>query len=191
MGPPADITVWLAAWRAGDESALKRIVAAVHKELHAIARRALADESNAPTLQATALVNEAYLRLASYGGIDWQNRAQFFAVASSVVRHILVDHARARLAEKRGAGAVRLSIDDALNYAGTRDLDLIALDDALRSLEALSPRQSRVVELRFFGGLSVEETAEVLKISPNTVKRDWAVARAFLYQQLSAREGSL
>jgi RNA polymerase sigma factor (TIGR02999 family) len=186
----SSVTQLLSAWRAGDKSALDQIVSAVHDELRIIASRMLRDERHAATLQATALVNEAYLRLADYERVDWQSRAQFFAIAASIIRHILIDHARTRLAQKRGGEAIRIALDQAIDLpAAERDLDLIALDDALLSLQSVDPRQSRIVELRFFGGLSVEETAEVMQISTATVKRDWTIARAFLFQQLSQRGG--
>jgi len=138
-------------------------------------------------LQTTALVHEAYMKLAGYNNVDWQNRAHFFAIAASVIRHILVDHARTRLREKRGGSVIRLALDDALSKPAEREPDLVALDDAMLSLHKADPRQSRIVELRYFGGLSLEETAEVLGISPATVKRDWMVARAFLFGELSQR----
>ena len=145
----ANITELLSAWRGGDQEALKRIVTSVHAELHSIARRMLRNKPTLRSLQATAIVNEAYLRLADCEGVDWQSRAQFFGIASSIIRHILVDHARTRLAEKRGGSAIRVSLTNSTDAAEERDLDLIALDDALLSLRSADPRQSRMVELRF------------------------------------------
>ena len=183
-----DVTQLLAEWRDGDRAALDRLIPLIHSELRALARRFLRDERRGHTLQASALVNEAYLKLASYRGVDWQSRAQFFATAASVIRHILVDHARTKRRGKRGGAAIRIALQDAPEPAtGRRDPDLIALDDAMFSLQAADPRQSRIVELRFFGGLSIEETAAVMDLSPATVKRDWIIARTFLYHELKQR----
>ena len=182
-----DVTQLLTAWRSGDRAALDQLMAIVYDELRSLANRFLRDERDGHTLQTTALVHEAYLKLAGYSGVEWQNRAHFFAIAASVIRHILVDHARSRQRDKRGGGALRLSLDEAGAAPQERDPDLVALDDSLLSLTRIDPRQSRIVELRYFGGLSVEETAEVMGISTATVKRDWTVARAFLYHDLSQR----
>lgn len=160
----------------------------VYGELHRLARRYLRRERSDHTLQSTALVHEAYLRLVDQKGVQWQNRAHFFAVAAQMIRRILVDHARTHNAEKRGGGACKLALDEAIAVPQRRDLNLVALDEAIDGLAAIDPQQGRIVELRFFGGLSIEETAEVLSISPATVKRDWAVAKAWLYRDLSGRE---
>jgi len=181
----ADVTRLLADWSQGNEQAFEQLAPAVYDELRRLAARYLSRERSNHTLQPTALVHEAYLRLIDQSRVEWQNRAHFFGVAAQMIRRILVDHARAHQAAKRGSGAVHFAIDDALDAAAPRDLDLVALDDALATLATLDPQQSRVIELRFFGGLSVEETAEVLGISPATVKREWAAARAWLYRELS------
>jgi RNA polymerase sigma factor (TIGR02999 family) len=182
----ADVTELLQAWSGGDRAALDRLMPLVYDELKRVAARHLAGERAGHTLQATALVHEAYLKLVDQRSARWQNRAQFFAVAAQLMRRILVDHARAHAAAKRGAGATRVTLS-ALEETGVDqpDLDVVALDAALDRLAALDPRQARVVELRYFGGLSLEETASVVEISPATVKRDWAMARAWLYQQLA------
>jgi RNA polymerase sigma factor (TIGR02999 family) len=156
----------------------------VYNELHRLAARYLRRERQGHTLQATALINEVYLRIIDQRQVNWQNRAQFFGVAAQMMRRILVDHARAHLYAKRGGGAQKLSFDDALAVPAERDLDLLALDDALASLSEMDPQQARIVELRFFGGLTIEETAEVLDISPATVKRDWNWAKAWLYREI-------
>lgn len=186
-GVDSNITVLLEEWRSGQPGALDRLMAVVYNELRQLAGRFMRDERQGHTLQSTAIVHEAYMRLAGYRGIDLRNRAQFFAIAATVIRHILVDHARTRLREKRGGAVLRLSLDEAIATPTGRDPDLVALDDAMLSLGAIDPRQCRIVELRYFGGLSVEESAEVLGISTATVKRDWALARAFLYRDLSQR----
>jgi RNA polymerase sigma-70 factor (ECF subfamily) len=157
----------------------------IYAELHEQAARALRREAPGHTLQATALVNEAYLRLVDQRRVEWKNRAHFFGVCAQVMRRILVDHARARLADKRGGGAQQLSLHDADAVAGERDVDVLALHDALEALAALDAQQARIVELRYFSGLNIEETAEALDISPATVKRDWAVARAWLRRELT------
>ena len=182
-----NITALLEEWRSGKPGALDRLMPVVYDELRLLAGRYMRDEREGHTLQSTAIVHEAYLRLAGYRGMDWKNRAQFFGVAATVIRHILVDHARARAREKRGSSALRLSLDEAIATPYLRDPDLVALDDAMLSLGVLDPRQCRIVELRYFGGLTVEETAEVLDISSATVKRDWSLARAFLYRDLAAQ----
>ena len=181
---PNEITGHLRAWRAGDAAALEQLIPAVYRELHSMAERYLRSESAGHTLQPTALVHEAYLRLIDQTQVEWQSRAHFFGVAAQMMRRILVDHAKAKHRDKRGGGAVKLSLDEALNYGQERATELVALDDALQSLAALDERKSRVVELRYFGGLSVEEAAQVLDISPQTVIRDWNMAKAWLYQQL-------
>lgn len=182
---PADVTQLLADWSQGKEQAFDQLAPAVYDELRRLAARYLSRERAGHTLQPTALVHEAFLRLIDQSRVEWQNRAHFFGVAAQMIRRILVDHARAHQAAKRGAGVAHYAIDDALDAAAPRDLDLVALDDALATLATLDPQQSRVIELRFFGGLSIEETAAVLNVSPATVKREWAAARAWLYRELS------
>jgi RNA polymerase sigma factor (TIGR02999 family) len=171
-------------WQAGDEDALARLVPIVHHELHRIARRCLAGERGGNSLQATALVNEAYLRLVDTKHIAWQDRAHFFALAARLMRHILVDHARAKQAEKRGGQAVRVTFDKALTVTSELAADFVALDEALAALAEFDDRKSRVVELRFFGGLSVKETALVLDLSPATVMGDWKLAKAWLQREM-------
>lgn len=174
----------LADWGQGDEQAREALIPLVYNELRRQARRHLRAERVDHTLESAALVNEAYLRLVRQGAPQLQNRAHFFGVAAQLMRHILVDHARNRLAAKRGAGAPKLVLDPELAPAGKSELDLVALDDALGKLAALDPQQGRLVELRFFGGLSIEEAAIVLGVSPATVKREWAVARAWLRREM-------
>jgi RNA polymerase sigma factor (TIGR02999 family) len=181
---PPDVTRLLAEWAGGDEGALERLMPLVYQELRRIADRALGRERQGHTLQATALVHEAYLRLVQQHSAQFQNRAHFFAIASQVVRRILVDHARRRASIKRGAGEAPVILDmDVADDAPS--VDALVLDEALEHLASLDPQQARIVEMRFFGGLTVEETAEVLKISPRTVKRDWSMARAWLRRELS------
>jgi RNA polymerase sigma factor (TIGR02999 family) len=174
-------------WGNGDQQALEKLTPLVYQELKRLAARYLRRERREHTLQSTALVHEAWLRLIDQKQVHWQNRAQFFGIAAEMIRRILIDHARGRQAAKRGDGAIKLSLDDALAAPNRRDLDLVALDDALRDLGKLDPQQSRLVELRFFAGLSIEESAEVLGISPATVKREWTAAKAWLYREISAR----
>jgi RNA polymerase sigma factor (TIGR02999 family) len=181
---PAEVTRLIGEYRRGDRAALEQLVPLVYAELRKVAARALRAERQGHTLQPTALVHEAYLRLADQKDVQWQNRAHFLGCAAQIMRHILIDSARGRRAGKRGGGAVRVTLDDALGVAAARELDLIALDDALSALAALDARQARVVELRYFGGLSIEETAEVLGVSPATVSNDWAVARTWLRREL-------
>ena len=176
----AQINRLLVDWGHGDQEARDALVPLIYKELRRIARRHLGHERPDHTLQSAALVNEAYLRLVGQKPPEWQNRAHFFGVAAQMMRHILVDHARNRLAAKRGAGAPRLSLNLDIALPQKPELDLVALDGALNKLAALDPRESRLIELRFFGGLSIEETAVVLGISARTVKREWATARAWL-----------
>jgi len=182
---PAGITELLKAWGGGDEAALARLTPLVYSELHRMARRSMRREKPGNTLQTTALVNEAWLRLVDANRVGWQDRAHFFAVSAQVMRRILVDAARARQTGKRGGGAVRLDLKESIDSAPATDRELIALDDALGALAKLDPRKSRVVELRFFGGLSVEETAAVLRISPQSVMRDWKLARAWLLREMA------
>jgi len=177
------VTRLLLAWRAGDETALARLTPLVHKELQRIARGCMRGERARDSFPATALVHEAYLRLVDTQHVNWQNRAHFLAMAARLMRRILVDLARARQYQKRGAGAVLVSFASALHTPNQAE-DLVALDEALQALAALDERRSRVVELRFFGGLSVDETAAVLGVSPDTVTRDWKLARAWLRREL-------
>jgi RNA polymerase sigma factor (TIGR02999 family) len=183
---PATVTGLLLEWGNGDEAALEQLIPLVYLELHQIARRCMAGERAAHSFQATALVNEAYLRLVDTPDVDWQNRAHFLAVSARVMRRILVDHARARLSEKRGGRAEKVSLDDALVVGADPRQDFVALDDALKALAAFDDRKSRVVELRFFGGLSVEETAAALRVGPDTVMRDWRLAKAWLQREMRA-----
>ena len=186
-----DVSKLLRAWRDGDQSALQKLTPIVYSELHRLARRYMRAERVGHSLQTTALVNEAYMRLVDYKRMQWQNRAHFFAVSAQLMRRILVDHARRRNL-KRGGGLKKVSLEDTAILGGSPGADLVALDDALKQLAKLDPRKAQVVEMRFFGGLSVEETAEVLKVSPVTVMRDWSTARAWLYRELlgGTRDGS-
>ena len=181
---PQEVTQLLADWGKGDRSALDKLLPLVHSELRRIAQRQMSQERPGHTLQATALVNEAYLKLAGQQGFDWQNRAHFFAVCAQVMRHILIDHARAHARDKRGGGAVKVSLNDAL-VADDQASHFIALDEALRRLESLDPQKGKVVELRYFGGLSIEEAAEVMNVSPRTVRREWQRAKAWLYRMMT------
>ena len=174
------MTALLLRWGTGDEAALEQLVPLVHRELQQIARRCMAGERAGHSLQATALVNEAYLRLVDAADIPWHDRAHFLAVAARIMRRILVDHARARVSQKRGGDAARVTFEEALVVADDPRHDFVALDDALLALAKFDERKSRVIELRFFGGLSVEETASVLKVGPDTVMRDWRLAKAWL-----------
>jgi len=184
---PKEVTQLLIAWSNGEEEALEKLVPLVYDELRRIARRYMKREPAGHTLQTTALVNEAYLRLIEQKGMKWQNRAHFFAISAQLMRRILVSMARARHANKRGGEARQVSLDEALVISEERAAELVALDEAMNELAALDPRRSQVVELRYFGGLSVEETAEVLKISPETVMRDWKRAKAWLYTELNRK----
>ena len=174
----------LADWTRGDQTAKDKLIPFVYAQLRRLARRQLAQERPNHTLQATALVNEAYLLLVDQRDVRWQNRAHFFALAALVMRHFLVDYARRRARAKRVGDQQHVSLDEAVIVSGERGVELIALDDALNELAAIDPRRSQVVELRYFGGLSVEETAEVLNGSPVTVMRDWSAARAWLYRSM-------
>jgi len=180
-----DVTYLLIQWSKGDSAALEALVPLVYDELRRLARSYLSREKPGHTLSSTALVHEAYLRMVKQKDVTWQNRAHFFGVAARMMRRILVDHARKHKFAKRGGGAMTLSLDEAVAPAPERELDLVALDDALEALAKLDERQSRMVELRFFGGLSIEETSEVLGVSAPTVKRQWASARAWLYREIS------
>ncbi|HEV8483791.1 MAG TPA: sigma-70 family RNA polymerase sigma factor [Blastocatellia bacterium] len=179
------ITELLVAWSNGDESALERLTPLVYDELHRLAHRHMNRERPGHMLQTTALVNEAYMRLVDSGRVRWHDRAHFFAVSAQLMRRILVDVARSRNYLKRGGNAVQVSLDEALLVSPERDLDLVALDVALNALAAIDERKSRVIELRFFGGLNIEETAEVLKVSPDTVMRDWRLAKVWLLRELN------
>src|SRR5438128_2253058 len=185
-GEPAvgDVSELLHAWTEGDQSALERLTPLVYSELHRLARRYMRGERPGHSLQTTALVNEAYMRLVDYERMQWQDRAHFFAVSAQLMRRILVEHAR-RHNLKRGGGVQHVSLEEAAVVGGDEDVDLLALDDAMNGLARIDPRKVQVVEMRFFGGLSVEETAEVLKVSTVTVKRDWRAARAWLYRELT------
>jgi RNA polymerase sigma factor (TIGR02999 family) len=178
------ITERLIAWNSGDAAALDDVIRAVYQELRRMADRYLRLESPGHTLQPTALVHEAYLRLIDQTQVTWQNRAHFFGVAAQMMRRILVDHARTKRRDKRGGPARKLSLDEAMNLSKERAADLVLLDEALERLAEIDPRKNRVVELRFFGGLSVEETAETLEVSPQTVMRDWKLAKAWLYHEI-------
>ena len=181
---PQEVTKLLADWGRGDKSAFDKLYPLVHAELRRIAQRQMSQERPGHTLQATALVNEAYLKLAGQNQFEWHDRAHFFAVCAQVMRHILVDHARSRAREKRGGGAIQVSLNDALVVAEEHVADFIALDEALSGLERVDPQKGRIVELRYFGGLSVDETAEVLNMSPRTVRREWRRAKAWLYRMI-------
>jgi RNA polymerase sigma-70 factor (ECF subfamily) len=183
MSPQGDVSVLLRAWSDGDQNALDKLAPIVYDELRRLARYYLHRERPGHSLQATALVNEAYLKLVDYKRMRWGNRAHFFAVSAQLMRRILVDHAR-RHNLKRGGGVQHVELEDVAVVGGDRAENLVALDDALQALARMDARKARVVELRFFGGLSVEETAEVLQISPVTVMRDWSSARAWLYREM-------
>lgn len=180
-----DVTRLLRDWGAGNHEALEQLIPLIYRELRHLAHNCLYRERSGHTLQTTALVHEAYLKLIDQREARWQNRAHFFAIAAQAMRRILVDSARRHTALKRGGQAENLSLDEAANISEQSDPILLPLDEALNNLAAIDPRQSRIVELRFFGGLTIEETAEVMKLSPDTVKRDWAMARAWLRQVLS------
>jgi RNA polymerase sigma factor (TIGR02999 family) len=179
-----DVTQLLQAWSVGEPDALAKLTPLVYQELRRLAQRYMAQERPGQTLQATALVHEAYLRLVGVKKLNWQNRAQFFGVSAQFMRRILVDRARSRRSLKRGGDAQPVSFDEALVLSPEPGQDLVALDDALKTLATMDPRRSRVVELRFFGGLTVEETAEVLHVSPETVMHDWKLAKAWLLREL-------
>lgn len=188
---PQAVTEWLIAWSQGDEAALNQLIPLVHEELRRLAKRYMRRERGqrpGHTLQTTALVNEAYLRLIDASQVQWQNRAHFFAISARLMRRILVDYARAHSYAKRGGGAQHIQLDEAAVFTKESALDLVALDDALAALTRIDERKTRVIELRFFGGLSVEETAEVLKVSPDTVMRDWRLAKSWLLRELSGEK---
>jgi RNA polymerase sigma factor (TIGR02999 family) len=182
---PKNITQLLIAWSDGDPAALNQLVPLVNEELRRLARSYMRRERPDHTLQTTALVNEAYLRLVEQKHMSWQSRAHFLAIAAQLMRRILVDYARRRQYQKRGGGAIQVTLGHADEVGNERPPDLVALDEALASLAEIDPRRSRVVELRFFGGLSIEETAEVLKVSPTTIERDWTIAKAWLHMSVN------
>jgi len=184
-----EVTALLVDWSNGDKAAYDKLVPLVHDELHRLAHRYMSRERPGHTLQTTALVDEAYLRLVDKK-VQWQNRTHFFAIAARVMRRILVDHARAHAYQKRGGGAQKLELNEAMVMARERSSELVALDEALKRLAAFDERKSRVVELRFFGGLTIDETAQVLSVSSNTVDRDWSTARAWLYKEVKWQQRS-
>jgi RNA polymerase sigma-70 factor (ECF subfamily) len=184
MASQKDVTQLLAAWSGGDKGALDQLMPLVYDELRRLADSYLRRERNDHTLQPTALVHEAYMRLVNEHSMTWQSRAHFFGVAAQMMRYLLVNHARDRTREKRGGKRRKLSLDDAVNLFEDREMDLLALDDALTTLAKLDEQQSRIIELRFFGGLTIEETAEVLNVSLSTIKREWNMAKSWLYQEL-------
>lgn len=182
---PEEVTQLLVAWRNGDEAARDELIPLVHKELHRLAHQYMSRERPNHTLQTSALVNEAFLRLTDQRDVQWQNRAHFIGIAGQMMRRILVDYARNRGYAKRGGGALQVSLDEELIVSDERSAEVVALDAALQSLATFDERKSRLVELRFFGGLSIEETAEVLGVSPGTVMRDWTLAKAWLRREIS------
>jgi RNA polymerase sigma factor (TIGR02999 family) len=189
MSPlPKDVTQLLLDWSNGNKEAVNKLIPLVYNQLRGLANHYLRRERPNHTLQATALIHEAYLRLVDQTNVHWQNRAHFFGIAANLMRQILVNHALSHNSAKRGGGAYKLSLDEAVGLSKERDVDLVALDEALTRLAALDSRQGRIVELRFFGGLTIEETAEVLGISPATVKREWTTAKAWLYREISRRQ---
>ena len=183
--PPSQITTLLQSWREGNREALDALLPLVYDELRRLARRHLRNERQEHTLQSTALVNEAYLRMVGQDFPEWEGRAHFFAIAAQLMRQILVDYARRHRASKRGSGICMLTVDDVAAQPQRKNMDVIALDDALNTLAELDPRQSRIVELRFFAGLSLEETSEVMGIGTATIQRDWTAARAWLHREIS------
>lgn len=183
--PRENVTRMLIDWSAGDPAAPERLMPLVYEELRGLARQYLQRERRDHTLQATGLVHEAYLRLVDQTATTWRDRAHFFSIAAGVMRRVLVDHARSHRAAKRGGDQEKLQLDEAVAFSPQRHVDLVALDEALKNLSQFDPRQSQIVELRFFGGLTVEEVGEVLEISPRTVKREWRSARAWLKREVS------
>ena len=204
--PGGEVTQLLLRWRAGDEAALAALLPLVYEELRSLARRHLRHERDSHTLQRTALVHEAFLRIVDQQQVDWESRSQFYGIASQMMRRILVDHARRRSAAKRGDGAQHVDLDAVLLAEGRDadadragespvptaepEIDFAAVDEALKRLEALDPQQGRLVELRFFGGLSIKETADIIGVSPATVKREWAIARAWLQREIASGESA-
>jgi RNA polymerase sigma factor (TIGR02999 family) len=189
MTQPAthEVTQLLIEWSNGDKAALDKLMPLIHEELRRLAHHYMSRERPGHTLQTTALVNEAYVRLVNRKGVRWQNRAHFFAIAAKSMRSILVDHARGLAYAKRGGGATKIALDEGMIVSHERAAEVVALDEALVVLAEMDPKQSRIVELRFFGGLTIEETAEVLDLSPATIKREWTTAKAWLYHELNKR----
>ncbi len=185
MTTPPDVTVLLKEWTSGKRDALDRLMPLVYDELRSLASSYLRRERPGHTLQSTALVNEAFVRMVNQRDVEWQNRAHFFGIAAQMLRRILVDHARGRNAGKRGSGIVAMSLNEEIAVIGKQDWDVIAVDDALNGLSKLDEQQAKLVELRFFGGLTIEETAEALGVSPSTVKREWLAAKAWLSREIS------
>jgi RNA polymerase sigma factor (TIGR02999 family) len=183
---PNDVTQLLVAWSNGNQAARDQLMSVVYEELHRLARRYMRRESPGHTLQTSALVNEAFLRLVDQKSVHWQNRAHFYGIAAQMMRRILVDYARGRSSEKRGAGAPALTLDEGLIVSDERSSEVVAVHEALEQLSNFDGRKGQIVELRFFGGLSIEETAEVLDVSPGTVMRDWTLAKAWLRREMSA-----
>lgn len=186
MTDPSEVTGWLVEWSNGDETAYEKLIPLVHAELHRLAHHYMSRERTGHTLQTTALVNEAYLKLVDQRRVRWQNRAQFFGICAELMRRILVDYARQQKYAKRGGGAPRISLDEAPEISAEPTTDLAALDDALEELAAFDARKARVVELRFFGGLNNDEIAEVMGLHTNTVSRDWNAAKAWLYKEVTS-----
>ncbi len=186
MTDVSGLTQLLYLWSGGNREALESLIGRVYPELRRLARSYLRRERPGQTLQSTELVHEAYLRLIDQRNVTWRNRAHFFGIAAHMMRRILVDHARSKHASKRGAGISMLTLDEAVAGSGPRNLNLVAVDEALENLARIDPQQSQIVELRFFAGLSIDEAAEVLKVSPATVKREWVMAKAWLYREMSA-----
>ncbi len=186
MTDVSGLTQLLGLWSGGDREALEALIEKVYPELRRLAHSYLRRERPGQTLQSTELVHEAYLRLIDQRNVTWQNRAHFFGIAAHMMRRILVDHARSRQASKRGAGVSLLTLDEAVAGSDPRNLNLVAVDEALENLAQIDPQQSQIIELRFFAGLSIDEAAEVLKVSPATVKREWVMAKAWLYREMSA-----
>ena len=182
---PNEVTQLLINWSKGDQSALEELIPLVHAELRRLARHYMARENPGHTLQTSALINEAYIRLIDQQDMPWQNRAHFFGVAAQVMRHILIDHARSHCYAKRGGGAPKIALDEAMLVNDKRAEELVALDDALKALATLYFRKSQIIELRFFGGMSIEETAEAMKVSPITVTREWRSAKAWLRREMN------
>ncbi len=185
MDSSHEVTRLLKAWSRGDEEALEKLTPVVYRQLHQVAHRYMAGERSGHTLQTTALVNEVYLRLVDCGGVNWQDRAHFFAVSAQLMRRILIDFARSRGYLKRGGAVPHISLEETPSVCNEPDVNLVALDDALKALAAVDERKSKVVELKFFGGLSIEETAEALRVSSDTVIRDWRLAKIWLLRELS------
>jgi RNA polymerase sigma factor (TIGR02999 family) len=189
MSEPQEVTLLLSALKRGDDAAVSKLMPLIYDELRRLAASYMRRERADHTLQATALVHEAYLKLVEQRSVDWQSRAHFFGVAAQLMRRILVDHARGHTRQKRGGEQQKVSLDEAFVFSERQADEIVAVDDSLNVLSKIDPRQARVVELRFFGGLSVEEAADVLGVSPKTVKREWSVAKAWLYADLKERHG--